>query len=186
MSIFDSIKSALGGGKPQPEDNVTMAPSQVLRNAGIDTSRLDLSFGTGSITVSGEISDEAERDRILDLLAGIPGIDTIEDSMVVAAAVPEPEPQPESEAVPEPDPEPAVEAQTEQEEPAPAASEAPAGEAGGRTYTVQSGDTLWKIAEETYGSGAQYHAIFEANRDVLDDPDRIFPGQVLKLPELDD
>jgi ribosomal protein L12E/L44/L45/RPP1/RPP2 len=132
MSIFDSIKSALGGGKPQPEEDVTMAPSQVLRNAGIDTSRLDLSFGTGSITVAGEIADEAERDRILDLLAGIPGIDTIEDSMVVAAAVPEPAAEPEPE--PQPEPAPDAEAQAEETEPADAAEE--------RSYTVQSGDTL--------------------------------------------
>ena len=74
-----------------------------------------------------------------------------------------------------------------------AASEAPAetaatpgSEETARTYTVQSGDSLWKIAEELYGSGAKYQHIFEANRDILDDPDRIMPGQVLKIPVLDD
>lgn len=51
-----------------------------------------------------------------------------------------------------------------------------------RTYTVQPGDTLWKIAETHYGNGADYMKIFEANRDLLDDPNKIFPGQELKIP----
>ena len=63
-------------------------------------------------------------------------------------------------------------------EPAPA----PAAEPGSASYTVQSGDTLWKIAEETLGDGSRYGEIFEANRDLLDSPDRILPGQELKLP----
>lgn len=50
------------------------------------------------------------------------------------------------------------------------------------TYTVQSGDTLWKIARDHYGDGDLYLEIFEANRDVLAGPDRIFPGQELVLP----
>lgn len=49
-------------------------------------------------------------------------------------------------------------------------------------YTVRSGDTLWKIAVEVYGDGARYAEIFEANRDLLDSPDRILPGQELRLP----
>ena len=68
--------------------------------------------------------------------------------------------------------------------PAEATAEAPAD--GTRTYTVKSGDSLWKIAEEMYGSGAKYKHICEANRDILDDPDRIFPGQALKIPALED
>ena len=49
-------------------------------------------------------------------------------------------------------------------------------------YIVQSGDTLWKIAQEQFGDGARYREIFEANRDVLDDPDHILPGQELNIP----
>jgi nucleoid-associated protein YgaU len=54
--------------------------------------------------------------------------------------------------------------------------------AGANTYTVQSGDTLWKIAEEHLGDGNRYTEIFEANRSVLESPDHILPGQDLKLP----
>lgn len=57
-----------------------------------------------------------------------------------------------------------------------------------RMYTVQSGDTLWKIAETMYGKGkgAQYNVIFEANTPMLSHPDKIYPGQVLRIPNLDD
>ena len=54
--------------------------------------------------------------------------------------------------------------------------------AAGKTYTVQAGDTLSAIAKAQLGDANKYHKIFEANRDVLSDPDRIKPGQVLKIP----
>jgi nucleoid-associated protein YgaU len=50
------------------------------------------------------------------------------------------------------------------------------------TYTVQAGDTLSKISKELYGNANDYMKIFEANRDVLSDPDKIRPGQTLKIP----
>ena len=52
----------------------------------------------------------------------------------------------------------------------------------GGTYTVQSGDTLSKIAKRFYGDAKLYPKIFEANRDQLSDPDKIRVGQSLKLP----
>ncbi|AWH51063.1 MULTISPECIES: LysM peptidoglycan-binding domain-containing protein [Stenotrophomonas] len=52
----------------------------------------------------------------------------------------------------------------------------------GGTYTVQKGDSLSKIAKQHLGDANAWKKIFEANRDVLDDPDKIFPGQTLKLP----
>jgi len=52
------------------------------------------------------------------------------------------------------------------------------------TYTVKSGDTLSKIAKAHYGAASKWKAIFEANRDIIKNPDLIYPGQVLKLPVL--
>ena len=60
------------------------------------------------------------------------------------------------------------------------------GALGAQTYTVESGDTLSHISKQFYGKASQWSAIFEANRDQLEDPDRIFPGQVLKIPAQDD
>lgn len=50
------------------------------------------------------------------------------------------------------------------------------------TYTVKAGDTLSKIAKEHLGNANAYMTIFEANKDQLSDPDKIKPGQVLKIP----
>ena len=51
------------------------------------------------------------------------------------------------------------------------------------TYTVKAGDTLSKIAKHLLGDANAYPAIFDANRDQLSDPDKIKPGQVLKIPQ---
>lgn len=50
-------------------------------------------------------------------------------------------------------------------------------------YTIVKGDTLWGIASKHLGNGARYPEIFEANREVIKDPDLIFPGQQIRIPE---
>lgn len=50
-------------------------------------------------------------------------------------------------------------------------------------YVVEEGDTLWAIATATLGDGNKYPEIFEANKPMLDDPDKIYPGQVLRIPQ---
>jgi len=68
---------------------------------------------------------------------------------------------------------------------APAATEpAAAPEPVATFYTVVSGDTLGKIAKEHYGDAGKYPAIFEANQPMLKDPDKIYPGQTLRIPAL--
>jgi len=152
MGIFESIKNAFGS-KAEADTDAVVGPSQMLRDAGLDPGNLKFGFSTGTISVSGEIPDEADRQKILDVLARTPGISTVQDNMTVSvpAAVP---PSGESE------------------------------EPGEKTYTVQSGDTLWKIAQDMYGDGSKYMKIFEANTDLLENPDRIFPGQKLVIPQL--
>ena len=63
---------------------------------------------------------------------------------------------------------------------------APTAAASGTTYTVQSGDTLSKISREQYGDPNEYMRIFYANRDKLNDPDKIQVGQQLVIPPDDD
>lgn len=60
------------------------------------------------------------------------------------------------------------------------------GTAGGeRSYTIEKGDTLSAIAQRAYGKAKYWRQIHEANRDEIEDPDRIFPGQVIRLPAID-
>lgn len=63
------------------------------------------------------------------------------------------------------------------------ASASAAASGGASTYTVKPGDTLSKIAKELLGNANAYMDIFNANRDQLSDPDKIKPGQVLKVPQ---
>lgn len=58
----------------------------------------------------------------------------------------------------------------------------PSRDIGEKTYTVKKGDSLSKIAKRVYGDAQQWRRIHEANRDIIDNPDLIHPGQVLKLP----
>ena len=50
-------------------------------------------------------------------------------------------------------------------------------------YTVKSGDTLSAISKQVYGNANLYNKIFEANKPMLKSPDKIYPGQVLRIPE---
>lgn len=52
----------------------------------------------------------------------------------------------------------------------------------GTYHEVQKGDTLWAISSKALGSGARYNEIFEANKPMLSHPDKIYPGQVLRIP----
>ena len=53
-----------------------------------------------------------------------------------------------------------------------------------RIYLVVSGDSLSKIAKREYGDANKWKQLFEANRDIIKDPNLIYPGQKLKLPSL--
>lgn len=54
----------------------------------------------------------------------------------------------------------------------------------GKFYTVKPGDTLSKISKEVYGDPMKYGVIFEANKPMLSDPDKIYPNQTLRIPQL--
>lgn len=63
-----------------------------------------------------------------------------------------------------------------------ASSTAPTPQPAEQTYTVVSGDSLSKIAKKHYGDANKWRRIFEANQDLIKDPDEIYPGQTLKIP----
>jgi LysM repeat protein len=86
----------------------------------------------------------------------------------------------ETDAPPPPAPEAAPAAEEPVPAPEPSGEPAPAPEPTARTYTVESGDTLWAIAERFYGDGNKYQVIAEASG--ISNPDLIHPGEVLTIP----
>jgi nucleoid-associated protein YgaU len=52
-------------------------------------------------------------------------------------------------------------------------------------HEVKKGESLWAISSKTLGNGSRYMEIFEANKPMLSDPDKIYPGQNLRIPQAD-
>jgi nucleoid-associated protein YgaU len=171
MGFMDKLGGLFGGKKAAPE--TVKGPSTVLRENGIDPSNLKFSFNQdGSVTVAGHAADQAECDRICEVVGDMAQVKSVRNEIVVGA----PEPAPAVEEAP-------VEVAAEE----PVVEEAPEAESADdeNTYTVEAGDTLWAISEKVYGSGGKYMKIFEANTSILDSPDKIFPGQKLVIPEIE-
>jgi nucleoid-associated protein YgaU len=161
MGFMDKFSKMIGGNKPSKIETVK-GPSLTLKENGIDPAGLKFSFHKdGSIEVAGSADSQFDCDRICKVLGEMPNISSVKNSLTVGA--PEPEAQPEAAA------EETVAAETEPK---------------GRTYTVQSGDTLWEISNKMYGNGGKYMKIFDANTSLLESPDKIHPGQELVIPDL--
>jgi len=196
MGIFDNLKNAFGGKKEEDAGDTTKGPSQILRENGIDPAGLKFSFGSdGVVGIRGEVQQESDRQKIIELLEATKGISSVADNMTLKAeVVPEVEAPAETEA-------PAADSSASDDnasgdadtdgasDETPVAAEESSGDEAalsGDTYTVVSGDTLWAIASKHYGDGSKYMKIFEANTDLLENPDRIQPGQELVIPKLED
>ncbi len=106
----------------------------------------------GKLHFNGTVGSEAEKNAIWDAIKTIP--DWKNDIVADVKVVPKPG----------------------------GATAATATATAGKTYTVKAGDTLSKISRELLGDANDYMRIFEINKDQLSDPDKIKPGQVLKIP----
>ncbi len=110
---------------------------------GLSIDGLDIRFDAArtTVSVSGQVADQATKEKILLCCGNVQGVSGVDDLLVVATPAPE-----------------------------------------AQWYTVVSGDNLSKIARQFYGDANKYPAIFEANRPMLSHPDKIYPGQVLRIP----
>ncbi len=181
MGVFDFMKSAGEKIFKPGEAKKEAAIKKHLGSYGSDYSGIDVEVDGNKAVLTGHVGSVAVREKAVLIAGNIDGIDKVDDRLTVnAAAVTPTSSKPDFSNV----------------SGGVSSTEAPigAGVAGGglgsagggdwasKTYTVQSGDTLSKIAKEFYGNANKYHQIFEANKPMLKDPDKIYPGQVLRIP----
>ena len=152
MGLFDFVKDV---GR-QLFDTDAEAADNIKQHLEIKTtgiSNLDVKFDDGTVTLCGDCSSEAVREQAILIAGNVAGVEKIVADDLTA-------------------PEPAPEAPEEPAEP----------EAKAEIYEIVSGDTLGGIAKKYYGKASAYMKIFEANRDIIDDPNKIYPGQKIRIP----
>ncbi|VAW47202.1 Uncharacterized LysM domain protein YgaU [hydrothermal vent metagenome] len=117
-------------------------------------------FANGMVTLSNYVPNQEHKEKAVLAASNIAGISRVQDNLILGQKSAD-----------------VVEAEkAEAEKPGEEAWES-------KTYAVKSGDTLGKIAKQFYGNAMEYQKIFEANKPMLPDPDKIYPGQVLRIPE---
>ena len=163
MGLIDFVKNAGASlfGKDEPKKTEPEAPAgpsaeeiqklhdrrkaarlvQLLEGLGFEVDDLAVKVAGDTVTVSGKVDSQADRERIALALGNTEGTARVDDRLEVEASEPE-----------------------------------------ATFYTVKSGDSLSKIAKQHYGNAMKYPVIFEANKPMLTDPDKIYPGQVLRIP----
>jgi nucleoid-associated protein YgaU len=159
MGLFDFVKDAGEKifGRKESEAKSERAKAEALTGQvqalGLKVDGLQIDYDDGVAKVGGTVPSQEEKEKVILVLGNTQGVAQVDDQIVVREPAPEAAPTPEA-------------------APRPAAT----------MYTVKSGDTLSKIAKAHYGDAMKYPVIFEANKPMLKDPDRIYPGQVLRIP----
>ncbi len=160
MGMFDFIADVGDKLFSSDEDAAEKIQKQLTQGMPGKISDLKVGFDDGVVTLAGEC-DCARSKRVATLTAGNnQGVKAVNaDGLTVKVA--------------------AAAAPAEAAAPAPAVEEEEAGE----YYTIKSGDTLGGIAKKHLGNAMAYKKIFEANREVIKDPDKIYPGQKIFIPK---
>lgn len=139
LNFFKDAGEKLFGSKEANAESI----KKYIQSQGISTEGLKIDFEKASdtVTVSGQVPDQATKEKILLCCGNIQGVAKVDDRLTVRQIAP-----------------------------------------ASQYYTVQKGDSLSKIAARFYGDAKKYPAIFEANRPMLSHPDKIYPGQSLRIP----
>jgi len=187
MGLFDFFRSAgpdLFSGRALSEvPNPGKLIKEYLAKTGFNVERIHVwKFGDDDgVEVAGWAPDKATKEKIIVSVGNLKGVGSVNDTLAVGTPPPLP-PKPVVTATAP------VALQAEAEEPKPELLPTPAEVEQAafefKTYTVEKGDTLSKIAKAMYGNANKYPVIFEANKPMLKDPDKIYPGQVLRIPPL--
>ncbi len=191
MGLFSFVSSAgaklFGGKKPSEVPNLSALIRDHVKKVGLPDKHIHYWLEAEVLVVSGWVNDSSTKEKVILAVGNVEGVDKVEDRLVVgsppsfAPAVATPAPTATKTAAP------VVEAEAPiPVEQLPTREEAAKHEWTSRTHVVEKGDTLSKIAKAVYGNANKYMAIFKANQPMLSDPDKIYPGQTLRIPPLDD
>lgn len=160
MGVFDFNKdagaSAGNAGGTSLESYMNSKLPQMLDQYGFEVVNPNVQFDNGVVTISGEAANQPTKEKVVLTLGNVKGISQVVDNMTLVG-----EPTKEEEA-----------------------AAAAAAVVESKFHTVERGDSLSKIAKKVYGDAMKYPVIFEANKPMLKDPNQIYPGQVLRIPEL--
>ena len=182
MGMFDFIKDAGEKIFKPGEAKKEAAIKKHLGSYGSDYSGIEVEVDGNKAVLTGSVSSVAVREKAVLIAGNIDGIQKVDDRLTVNAA----SVTLTSAAKPDFSNVTGGVSSTERPIGAGAASGGMASAGGegwaSKTYTVQKGDTLSKIAKDFYGNANKYQQIFEANKPMLKDPDKIYPGQVLRIP----
>jgi nucleoid-associated protein YgaU len=144
-------------GNPAPASAASQLTVDVLQKqaaaVGIDVDNLAIELNDGTASVHGSVRNQADREKLVLAIGNTPGVAQVDDLLTIDA-------------------------------PASASGQPTVGgpEPAATLYTVKRGDTLSAIAKTYYKDASKYPRIFEANRPMLGDPNKIYPGQVLRIP----
>ncbi len=153
MGIFDFLR---GKGRDVARGNEADEIKNLINSRlGGRIANLNVSYNDGKATLFGTAQSDADREKAVLLAGNVKEVDKVDDQLTVRSAAPQAQMQ-----------------QTAQQAVA----------AQPTFVTIKEGDTLSKIAKEHYGDANKWQAIFEANREVIEDPDKIYPGQTIRVP----
>lgn len=163
MGLFDFAKEAgetlrRGLGGKDGEDADAQELAQALTRHGVTIESGKISVKDDVVTITGIASDRREKELAVLILGNTKGVARVVDQMTLRPAA------------------------TGQPAAGSAASATSPAAPESRFYTVRPGDSLSKIARDLLGDADRYPEIFEANRPMLSDPDKIYPGQTLRIP----
>ncbi|MBO6553810.1 MAG: peptidoglycan-binding protein LysM [Roseitalea sp.] len=166
MGFFDFVKSAgkrLGFGDDDEANAEEL--KRELDSHGLGTDAVQVEVKGDTAVIRGAVEDQSIFEKAVVAVGNTLGISKVEAS--------------ELKVVP---PESGLKLDADADMNAIIAAATPAAEP--KFHTVEKGDTLWAISEKAYGNGSKYELIFEANKPMLTHPDKIYPGQVLRIPDI--
>jgi nucleoid-associated protein YgaU len=167
MGFFDFVQSAgkkLGFGGDDEENAKEL--KKELDSYDLGTEAVEVSVKGDTAVIRGAVKDQSIFEKAVVAVGNTLGISKVEASELKVVA-----------------PDSGLKLDAGQDINAIIAAATPPAEP--KFHTVEKGDTLWAIAEKAYGNGSKYNAIFEANKPMLTHPDKIYPGQVLRIPDIE-